>query len=65
MVQEKAATVEQGHFTEKQVWNCIRDMQHGRRGLVPSRVVTIHDKNNQFSISTPALETPLHKGVEC
>ena len=44
--QKKAAAVEEGQFGGKQVWNCIRDMQHGRRGRVPSRVVTIHDEND-------------------
>ena len=39
--QEKAAVVEEGQFGGKQVWNCIQDMQHGRRGRVPSRVVTL------------------------
>ena len=44
--QKKAAAAEEGQFGGKQVWNCIRDMQHGRRGRVPSRVVTIHDEND-------------------
>jgi len=50
--QEKAATVEQGQFGGKLVWNCIRDMQRGRRGRVPSRVITIHDENNVPCVST-------------
>ena len=27
------------------VWRSIRDLQYGRRGLVPSRVETVDDKN--------------------
>ena len=50
--QDKADVVEQYKFGEKQVWNCIRDMQHGRRGWVPSRVITIHDENDIPCVST-------------
>ena len=47
---EKAATVEEGQFAGKQVWNCIRDMQHGRRGRVPSRVVTTYIQYDENGI---------------
>ena len=32
--QEKAEEAEREHFGGKKVWKCIRDMQHGRRGLL-------------------------------
>jgi len=41
---EKAAAVEHNRFGGKEVWNCIRDMQRGKRGRVPSRMVTINDE---------------------
>ena len=37
--QEKAEEVEKERFGGKKVWKIIRDMQRGRRGLIPSRVV--------------------------
>ena len=33
--QKKAEEVEKDKFGGKQVWRCIRDMQYGRRGLLP------------------------------
>lgn len=31
-------------FGGKKVWKCIRDMQYGRHGLVPSRLATAVDE---------------------
>ena len=36
------------------VWRCIRDMQHGRRGLVPTRSVTIQDEDGNPCITPKA-----------
>ncbi len=36
------------------VWRCIRDMQRGRRKLLPSRAVTIHDSEGVPCKSTNA-----------
>ncbi|XP_065886632.1 uncharacterized protein [Dysidea avara] len=41
----KAAEIERGSFGGVEVWRGIRDVQYGRRGLIPSRVVTIDDEN--------------------
>ena len=41
----KAADIEHGSFGGVEVWRGIRDLQHGRRGLIPSRAVTITDEN--------------------
>ena len=41
----KAEEAEQSRFGGKKVWKCIRDMQYGRRGLVPSRLSTVVDEN--------------------
>ena len=51
---EKAEEVEREWFIGKKVWKCIRDMQRGRRGLLPSRVVTIHDSDGVPCVSTSA-----------
>lgn len=51
----KAEEAEQTHFGGKNVWNRIRDMQHGRRGLVPSRSVTIKDEDGN-SRTTPLVQ---------
>jgi len=40
----KAEEIEKDRFGGKQVWQCIRDMQCGRRGLLPLKVVTICDE---------------------
>ena len=40
----KAQEAEQGRFGAKEVWQCIRDMQHACRGLVPARSGTIRDE---------------------
>ena len=34
----KAEEAQRSRFGGKKVWRCIRDMQYGRRGLVPSRL---------------------------
>ena len=41
----KAEEIEREKFGGKKVWNAIRDMQRGRRGLLPSRSVVIHDED--------------------
>ena len=41
----KAEEIERERFGGKKVWNAIRDMQWGRRGLLPSRSVVIHDED--------------------
>ena len=40
----KAEEVERERFGGKKVWKAIRDMQRGRRGLLPSRFAVIHDE---------------------
>ena len=47
------------------MWNCVRDMQYGRRGRVPSRMVTINDENGVSCLSVyaqhhAAVETPFY-----
>ena len=42
--QTKASEAQQGRFSGKIVWRSIRDMQHGRRGLVPVRTSTVKDE---------------------
>ena len=33
-------------FLGKEVWKCIRDMQHCKRGRIASCVATIHDEDD-------------------
>ena len=40
--QDNSNIVKQGKFGGKQVWNCIQNMQHGRKGWVPSRFITTY-----------------------
>ena len=48
----KAQETEGEHFGGKKVWKCIRDMQFGRRGRDPTRVVAIYDESEE-PCSTP------------
>ena len=41
----KAKEVEGERFGGKKAWKAIRDMQRGRRGLIPSRAVSILDES--------------------
>ena len=50
----KAEEVEREKFGGKKVWRCIRDMQRGRRGLIPSGIVAIHDTEGIPCTSTSA-----------
>ena len=40
----KAQETECGKHRGKVVWSCIRDIQRGRRGLVPMRAVVVNDE---------------------
>ena len=42
--QSKAAEAQRGRHGGKLVWECIRDIQHGRRGLVPVRSMAVKDE---------------------
>ena len=48
----KAQEAEGERFGGKKVWKCIRDMQFGRRGRVPTSVVAICDESGE-PYSTP------------
>ena len=50
----KAAEAEKERFGGKRVWQCIRDMQRGRRGLLPSVNVTINDEDGNPCTSPAA-----------
>ena len=50
--QKKAAEAQRGRHGGKVVWRCIRDIQFGRRGLVPVRSMTIRDEEGNLC-STP------------
>ena len=43
--QAKADEAQRACFSGKIVWKCIRDIQCGRRGLVPTGIATITDEN--------------------
>ena len=49
----KAQEAEEEQFWGKKVWKCIRDMQFGKRGRVPTRVVAICDESGE-PCSTPS-----------
>ena len=53
--QEKAEEAQKAWFGRKRVWKCFRDMQYGRRGLVPSRSATIKDENGN-PCTTPSAQ---------
>ena len=41
---KKAAKAQRGRHGGKVVWSCIRDMQRGRRGLVPVKMASVKDE---------------------
>ena len=41
---DKAEEAQNVRFGGKKVWQYIRDMQYGRRGLVPSRLTTVDNE---------------------
>lgn len=43
--QGKAEEVQKERFGSKKVWQCIRDMQRGRSGLIPTRSTAVRDEN--------------------
>ena len=50
--QSKAAEEQRGRHGGKVVWRCIRDIQVGRRGLVPVRSTAVRDEEGNLC-STP------------
>ena len=53
--QEKASEVEKERFGGKKVWKAIREMQRGRRGLLPCRTAVIDDEDGVPCSSTRML----------
>ena len=52
--QRKAFEAERGRHGGKLMWKCIRDIQRGRRGLVPTRSATVRDEDGASCCSTEA-----------
>ena len=50
----KASEAERGRNGGKIVWRCIRDIQRGRRGLVPVRVAAVKDEDGNACTTTEA-----------
>ena len=46
--QQKADTAQARRFSGKLVWKCIRDIQRGRRGLVPLMTTNVVDKEGNM-----------------
>ena len=46
--QEKAKEAQHSKFRSKKVWQCIRDMQCGKRGMVSIRHTTIKDEERHL-----------------
>ena len=45
--QRMAMEAERGRNGGKLVWQCIRDIQHGRRGLIPQRTAVVRDEEGR------------------
>ena len=50
----KAEEAQKVRFGGKRVWQCIRDMQYGRRGLVPSRFTAVNDEEGNPCVTPEA-----------
>ena len=44
--------IEEKRFGGKEVWKNIRDLQHGRRGRLPTRVINIFDEDRNPCITS-------------
>lgn len=55
----KAMEAERGKNGGKVVWKCIRDIQRGRRGLVPVTTAVVKDEDGN-TCNTPEMEEALH-----
>ncbi len=52
--QRKASEADSGRHSGKVVWRCIRDIQRGRRGLVPVRTAVVKDEDGNECMSPEA-----------
>ena len=50
----KALEAERGRNGGKSVWHCIRDIQRGRRGLVPVRTAAVKDEDGNACTTAKA-----------
>ena len=48
----KAQEAKKEKFGRKEVWQCIRDLQRGRRGRMPTRVVAVDDEDGRSCTTT-------------
>ena len=48
----KAMQIEEKRFGGKEVWKNIRDLQHGRRGHLPTRVINTFDEDRNPCITS-------------
>ena len=51
---DEAEEAQKVRFEGKKVWQCIRDMQYGQRGLVPSRLTTVDDEQGNRCVTPEA-----------
>ena len=53
---KKAEEAQRERFSGKRVWKCIRDMQYCRRGLIPTRCITIKEESRVPCTTTETQE---------
>ena len=51
---KKAEEAQKERFGDKKVWQCVRDLQCGRRGRKPTRVVTVDNENGRPCVTVDA-----------
>ena len=59
--QTEAEEAQKGRFSGKRVWKCIRDMQSGRRGLLPTRSSCIRNEDGNFCTTLPEQHQRWHR----
>ena len=62
--QQKASEAERGRNDGKVVWRCIRDVQRGRRGLVPVRSAVVQDKSGNSCTTTEAQQEKMEEALQ-
>ena len=61
MISRKGREVDRETFVREKVWKCIRDVQCSRKGLVPSRPVTIYDEDGMLCVRYNCIASALEK----
>ena len=58
-----AAAAQKGRNKGKVVWQCIRDIKRGRRGLVPMRTAVVRDEDSTVGATLQSCKTEVEEAL--